>query len=216
MKMTRECMIRFPQEIEDKIREYLFSGYEKLSMLFYKNTFIERNDAIKLTYQEIIFHDPYAIKRVLCCVYLEKFTKNQLENVYINGCIEKIFKCRSYYSEIKDNVLALFPKGKYIKKTYKYENGQFAYVYSIAIPLLEKFKDRFMPRDDVSFRKKQLTKPEYIRRIVNFCELILDFPHRQNKCYKLADFCENLVYQLSVCIHYIHNNNEREKNYGRF
>jgi hypothetical protein len=216
MQMQREYMIRFPQEIEDKIREYLVSGYEKLNMLMYKNTFIERKDAIQLTYQEIMFHDPYAIKCVLSWGCLDKFTKNQLEKVYINGCVEKIFQGNSYYREIKDNVLGLFPNGKYIKKTCKYENGRFIDVPSIAIPLLEKFKDRFMPSDTVRYRKKQLTKPEYIRRIFNFCESILDFPHRQNKCYKLADFCENLVYQLSVCIIYIHRKNESKKNQGKF
>jgi len=125
--------------------------------------------------------------------FFSGFTKDQLDRVYRYGCVSKVLNWNNYgyymytskpiVSELLKNVMRhILP--------FTYECSP-----------VSDFNSYWETQD----KKRQPSKPEYIRRIKNFCTFALTFSlDTRNK--KFIDFCEKLVSDLVVGCLIMHKN----------
>jgi hypothetical protein len=138
---------------------------------------------------------------------LHTFTWEQLDRVYRQGCISKLFNwCPiSGYEmwNIKPEVKSLFQVIQ-IRNLQYYQNDLSAYAYEYSP--VSKFNYFWVSNN----KKYKVYRPEYIRRINTFYSSLLDPPpilHYQRKNKKLQEFSEKTVQELISGILIIHNSN---------
>jgi len=113
------------------------------------------------------------------------FTKDQLDRVYRYGCVSKIFNWNNY--------------GYYMYSSKPIITVLLKNVMSHLLPFTYECSpvSDFNTYWETQDKKRQPSKPEYIRRIKNFCDFALTFSKvTQNE--KFIDFCEKLVSDVLV------------------
>jgi hypothetical protein len=141
---------------------------------------------------------------------LQTFSWEQLDRVYRQGCISKLFNwCPiSGYEmwNIKPEIKSLFLVVQ-IGNQHYYTTDSSAYAYEYSP--VSKF-NYFWVSNNKTYK---VYRPEYIRRITAFYSSLLDPPailHYQRKNKKLQEFCEKTVQELISGILVIHNSNTKK------
>jgi hypothetical protein len=124
--------------------------------------------------------DKYPLKNME--TFLEQFSIEQLDRIYRYGCVCKIFEQETSWCKITNTIInEMFENQEYPYKLFTetcYPFAEFRYYW-------ETQKKMYQP-----------SKPEYIRRIINFCNFTLTFYLVQND--RFTSFCEKLVYEMMV------------------
>jgi hypothetical protein len=115
------------------------------------------------------------------------FTKDQLDRVYRYGCVSKVLAwgCDGYtWNAIQPTLNDIFKNDNRDYRLFTYTCwpvAQFNYYWQTQI------------------KKCQPSKPEYIRRITNFCIFVLASSKRNpNPNEKFVSFCEKLVSDVVI------------------
>lgn len=191
--MLEERVQKLPHELEKEISEYVFTPKSRLEYLLHK----------------------YPIKKMTRLFF--GFTKAQLDRVYKDGCLSKIFKKLGNSlgiifmdAHVHQHVKDLFPIVQYSISNYRHHSCSH---FSIQFSPVSEFRGYWETLDT----KKQPSKPEYIRRIIKFCTDILEFPYisfigqSQNKA--LIEFCEKIVCDLISGVLLMRNRVRRDLGY---
>jgi hypothetical protein len=172
----REFIMRLPEEIEDKIREYVFCKTLKFKLLL----------------------DKYPLSLDL----FSGLRKEQLNRLYKSTCIPKILSWKNgYYSNvIKEKVTWFFPTyyhdNQLINRSRVYVANHPS-VYKFTEPLQPPFHfNKYWTCGGKRFDPSTL---EYMQNIIRFCNHIMEFP-RWYKNQRLQDFCDKIVYQMIICV----------------
>lgn len=191
--MIEERVQKLPHELEREISEYVFTPKSRLEFLLHK----------------------YPIKKMTRLFF--GFNKAQLDRVYKDGCMSKIF------------MNLVNPLGIIFMDTHLHEHVKD--LFPIVQDSIGSYRDhscghlviRFCPVS--GFRsywetldsKKQPSKPEYIRRIIKFCTDILEFPYipfiKQSQNKALIEFCEKVVCDLISGVLLMRNRVRRDLGY---
>jgi hypothetical protein len=189
--MLNERVQRLPHELEREISEYVLTPKSRLEFLLHK----------------------YPIKKMTRLFF--GFTKAQLDRVYKEGCLSKIFV------DFKMNIIFrdahVHPHVKDLFTTIQDTNGNYRYhslsYFSLSFSPVSGFRGYWETLD----AKKQPSKPEYIRRIIKFCTDILEFPHipfiEQSQNRALIEFCEKIVCDLLSGVLLMRNQVRRDLGY---
>jgi hypothetical protein len=181
----REFILRLPQELEDKIREYVFYNTDKILLLLEK----------------------YPLSFDL----FNGLTKNQVNRVYKSACIAKFLSWSNggYYGNMfKEHIRCLFPM-------YYHDNHLVDRRHLCAAnhPSVYMFAERIQPpfhfNKDWSCGGKRFepSRLECMQSIVQFCYHIIDFPRRYKNKW-LQEYCDKIVYQMIICVLIVKRNNE--------
>jgi hypothetical protein len=174
--MIAERIQKLPHELEREISEYVFTQNCRLQYLLHK----------------------YPIKKMSRLFF--GFNTSQLDRVYKDGCLSKIFMNLAnplgivfMDAHAHPHVKNLFPMIQDPISNYRHHScGHFA----IRFCPVSGFRSYWETLDI----KYQPSKPEYIRRIIKFCTDILEFPYipfiGQSKNQALIEFCEKVVCDL--------------------
>jgi len=129
-------------------------------------------------------------------VILNTFTWEQLDRVYRQGCISKLFEwCPTSGYEmwnLRTDVKSLFQLIQVGHRQY-YTNDLSAYAYEYSP--ISKFNHYWVSNN----KTYKVYRPEYIRRITAFYNSLLNPPailHYQRKNKRLQKFCEKTVQEL--------------------
>lgn len=141
----------------------------------------------------------------------QTFTWEQLDRVYHQGCISKLFNwCPTSGYEmwnIKPEIKSLFPVVRINNQQYYTADlSNYAYHYSP----VSKFNHFWVSNN----KKYKVYRPEYIRRINAFYSSLLDplaILNYQRRNKKLQEFCEKTVQHLISGILVIHNSNTKKR-----
>jgi hypothetical protein len=141
---------------------------------------------------------------------LQTFSWEQLDRVYRQGCISKLFNwCPiSGYEmwNIKPEIKSLFLVVQ-IGNQHYYTTDSSAYAYEYSP--VSKFNYFWISNN----KRYKAYRPEYIRRITAFYSSLLDPPailHYQRKNRRIQEFCEKTVQELISGILVIHNSNTKK------
>jgi hypothetical protein len=189
-KQTLEQMHKFiqrlPEEIEYKIREYVFCDLVKCKLLL----------------------DKYPMSFNL----FSGVTKNQLKRLYKYACLAKFLSWNNgYYSNImREKVKYLFPIFCYDNKNI-YNRPK----YVVGHPSVYKFTKSLEPPFHFNTywtsggKQLEPSTLEYMQNIVHFCNHILEFPRRyQNQ--RLQEYCDKIVHQIIICVLFLKRKNEEK------
>jgi len=191
--MLTERIQKLPHELEREISEYILTPKSRLEYLLHK----------------------YPIQKMTRLFF--RFSKTQLDRVYKEGCLSKIFTDLETPLGISFMVCRLHPHVKKIFPIIKHPDGNYQH-HSCS-----HFSMRFCPVS--GFRcywetldtKNQPSKPEYMRRIIKFCKDILEFPFipfiDQSHNTELIEFCEKIVCDLLSGILLMRNRVRRDYGY---
>ena len=117
--------------------------------------------------------------------FFHGFTKQELDRIYRYGCVAKVL-------EWKNNWYTWGYVNKNIKELLKDDNSSYILFTYTSWPT-----SQFNEYWRAPIKKRQPSKPEYIRRITHFCSFVLTCSQKtQNE--KLISFCEKLVYDVLV------------------
>jgi len=167
---------RLPEELENKIREYVFSDSVKIKLIVCKYN----ND--------------------LCA----GLTAKQLDAVYKHACLSKIASVRFGYSPycVNKKVNDLFPVEDADERYCAYDAiTEFASAFAPANGINEYWKDKnIYPSREYKSGLPEPSTEMYIDGIVNFGEVIRTFRRKHKKNGLLRNYCHNIVFQLLVCI----------------
>jgi len=118
--------------------------------------------------------------------FFKGFTKDQLDRVYRYGCVSKILLWNDGYTMHVTN-----PK---INELFKNHNMHGTLFTHSCWPV-SAFNNYWQTQN----KKRQPSKPEYIRRITKFCTFALAFSkHNSYFNEQFSNFCEKLVYEVIV------------------
>jgi hypothetical protein len=119
-------------------------------------------------------------------IFFKGFTKEQLDRVYRYGCVSKILVWNDGYTMHVTN-----PK---INELLKNDVRSYQ-LFTYSCWPVSAFNNYWQTQN----KKRQPSKPEYIRRITKFCTFALAFS-QHNPCpnKQFISFCENLVYEVIV------------------
>lgn len=119
-------------------------------------------------------------------IFFKRFTKEQLDRVYRYGCISKILRWNNGYTMYSSNPII----NDLLKND---ERSYILFTYS-CWPV-----SGFNTYWETQNKKRQPSKPEYIRRITKFLAFVLAFSkHDPVLNEPFVNFCENLVYDVLV------------------
>jgi len=181
---------RLPEEIESEIRGYLLTKYIRLQLLL----------------------QTYPLDNIE--QLLNKFSREQLDKIYRYGCVDKVFEWDNGYEmhgsrlEIK----RLFERDIYVptgQNIGHYYDHFTLFVYGLSP--LSRFNDYWRTGE----KKHRIYRPEYIRRIKTFCQIISVFPTRYSHS-KLRPFSEKFIYDLIMVILIQQYPPVTQENYGSF
>lgn len=184
-KKMREFILRLPQELEDKIREYVFYNTDKFKLLLEK----------------------YPLSFDL----FNGLTKNQVNRIYKSACIFKFLSWSNggYYSnKIRENIRWLFPT--YYHDNYLVDRRRLC---AANHPSVYTFAERIQPpfhfNKDWSCGGKRFepSRLECMQSIIQFCDHIMEFPRRYKNRW-LQEYCDKIVYQMIICVLILKRNNE--------
>jgi hypothetical protein len=117
-------------------------------------------------------------------IFFADFTKEQLDRVYRYGCVSKVLKWNDGYTWNATHVYELLQKDERSFRIFTYSCwpvSGFNYYW------------------ETQNKKRQPSKPEYIRRITRFCTFVLAFSqHNPLPNEKFLHFCEKLVYDVII------------------
>ena len=177
----RKFIQRLPEEIECKIREYVFCDLVKCKLLL----------------------DKYPVSVNL----FSGVEKNQLKRLYKYACLAKFLSWNNgYYSNImRERIKCLFPifnQNMYNRPKYVVNNPS---VYKFTKLLEPPFHfNKYWTCGGKQFEPSTL---EYTQNIIHFCNHILEFPRRyQNK--RLQEYCDNIIHQIIICVLILKRKNE--------
>jgi hypothetical protein len=117
--------------------------------------------------------------------FLEQFSIEQLDRIYRYGCVCKIFDEETSWCKSTNTIInEMFENQEHPYKLFTetcYPFPEFRYYW------------------ETQNKRCQPSKPEYIRRITNFCNFTLAFSQvylEQND--RFLNFCEKVVYEMMV------------------
>ena len=189
--MIADRIQKLPHELEREISEYVLTPKSRLEYLLHK----------------------YPIKRMTRLFF--GFNKVQLDRVYKEGCLSKIFmdfKMNIIFMDahVHQHVKDLFPTIQDTNGNYLHHSCSY---FSLSFSPVSGFRGYWETLD----AKKQPSKPEYIRRIIKFCTDILEFPYipciGQSQNRALIEFCEKIVCDLISGVLLIRNRVRRDLGY---
>lgn len=178
-------MNQLPEEIESQIYDYVVTDSLRLKLLL----------------------NQYPLQ--MFDQLLKDFSRDQLDRIYKEGCISKIFcpKTLGYDSFMQQDVKHLFPinTDNVGRRYYHHSISDFDYMLSP----VSLFREFWGTKD----KKRQPFTPEYIRRITKFCKNLLEFPYlyHRPKNENLIQFSQKVVHQLLIGILIMHKNNQHSK-----
>jgi hypothetical protein len=164
---------RLPEEIEWEIRDYALTRYIRLQLLLqtYPLDNIER--------------------------LLNKFSREQVDKIYRYGCVDKVFEWNNGYEIHRSRleIKRLFERDNYVpgQNIVRYYDHFTIFVYGLSP--LNRFNDYWRTGE----KKHRIYRPEYIRRIKTFCQIISEFPDRYSHS-TLRPFSEKFIYDLIMVI----------------
>lgn len=191
--MIAERIQKLPHELEREISEYVFTPKSRLDYLICK----------------------YPIQKMTRLFF--RFTKAQLDRIYKEGCLSKIFTNLGtplgivfMDAYVHPHVKNLFPIIQHPDGNYRHHSCTH---FSMRFCPVSGFRSYWDTLDE----KKQPSKPDYIRRIIKFCTDILEFPYisfiGQSKNKALIEFCEKMVCDLISGVLLMRNRVRRDLGY---
>jgi hypothetical protein len=119
--------------------------------------------------------------------FLKQFTKQELDRVYRYGCVSKVL-------EFENGEYTWCSTNQKIKELLKNDNRSYTLFTYTSWPT-----SQFNTYWQTQNKKRQPSKPEYIRRITKFCNFVLAFSQNDSLLNKpFIRFCEKLVYDVLV------------------
>ena len=120
-------------------------------------------------------------------VFLDQFSIEQLDRIYRYGCVCKIFEQETGWCKMPNTII-----------NEMFENQEDPYPYKLFTETCYPFAE-FRYYWATQNKRSQPSKPEYIRRIENFCNFTLAFSNVYLvKDNRFVNFCENIVYEMMV------------------
>ena len=121
--------------------------------------------------------------------FLEQFSTEQLDRIYRYGCVSKVLQQENgdgWYTSTNTIIKEIF-------------GNQHRYYGLFTHTCWPDSEFQFYWQTQTQTKKSHPSKPEYIRRIKNFCYFAIEFSNiylTENK--KFSSFCEKLVYDVIV------------------
>ena len=116
-------------------------------------------------------------------IFFKGFTKDQLDRVYRYGCVSKILNWNNGYTmHASEPIIRELLKNDFCFQAFTYDCWP-----------VSAFNNYWQTQD----KKRQPSRPEYVRRIAKFCTFALWFSKNIKK-ENFICFCEKLVYDVVV------------------
>jgi hypothetical protein len=162
-----ELVQRLPEELENEVKEFTFTDSLRLELLLEKYP-LDKMDT-----------------------FLKRFSKKQLDKIYREGCISKVFNVLVIELSFLDaNINYMKPKVKELFEQV-YSEGESYYHPSIIRFAIDACPERLWLYNNPSNKK-------YINSITNFCRVILLLAKEHKFHTKIVCFCEKVIYDLIV------------------
>lgn len=117
--------------------------------------------------------------------FLEQFSIEQLDRIYRYGCVCKIFEEETGWCKITNTI---------VNEMFENQEDHYKLFTETCYPFAE-----FRYYWETQNKRCQPSKPEYIRRIENFCNFTLAFSQVYiNENDRFVNFCEKIVYEMMV------------------